>query len=796
MNVLILTSSSRNFPIDIHQEITKAGQNAIRFSQLADFFSSPLRHRPYLAILEIGNPEDIQRGILAYEWAQGEEFPCRFLLLLSSKYLQLGEKALRFAGSETAVLPMATKNLLFKIELQLKLLVSDKPKPASNSLVFRADVQAFERHRVLKLKGPNPFEGKWNRDLQNSPSGKIRWRWVRTHAAENSEQEKAIPSWTLESDTIPVYLAEEKVWQVTDNSANLFGHYGEEEIFCWKTFLEKRGLFLDSDESKESHKSEAEKKSRPQKEKLSAPTEINSPINEKKNSNEESSEAQARKDKGASLDEKKSKDRTKRPNLDGSTLDETSEPPGKDALESETNSKKKSLHQEAFDDEKKGSRSKETQEVLEEEKKKKKGNAGSSLLSEEVSSPGEDQRDRNWSNQQEQALPGPAESHQKRAKIVLEDLANPIKDKRKMETLNTEQHSPSQKEITEEEIISKKRRKEFEIQEKQTRSNLNDRVEIEGTTKLKNKIEIVGEESPESPEKSENLVPEENPSLEEIFSRPPKKTADDTKDGKNEPIQEKEEKQINKSPTNEESFQSAAKSYGYEKEISKKIVANPQDLNDKGGKIDIEIPADRQLLEHEKRIAPFPERLELEKTFSPDKPEKALDSEFLKVRHFEILSLKDLDDENSSWHPVDQFRVYLKAKHRYYGIKDVREIFPLWIYSGELAPEFLEKEQSWKFYDRPPKKFLLQDPLPVGVARFVQKLAQISGNENLQTSRAASSLEGLKQEEGQPQEVFPQNEGSNTESPTAETKTTRKDGKKNSKKGVIGFLQKLFGKKP
>ncbi len=786
MNVLILTSSNRNFPIDIHQEITKAGQNAIRFTQLADFFSSPLRQRPYLAILEIGNPEDIQRGILAYEWTQGEEAPCRFLLLLSSKYLQLGEKALRFAGTETAVLPMAAKNLLFKIELQLKLLLSDKPKMPASTQVFRADVSTFERHRVLKLKGPNPFEGKWNKDLQNSPSGKIRWRWVRTHAPENTEQEKSIPSWTLESDTAPVYLPQEKIWQITDSSANLLGHFGEEEIYSWKSFLEKQGIFLD-ESSQSKGKPEKQEDNRNEKDSESFLPKLSV---EEKRKNADSLEKPAGEPKleKATLAENKESLQKHRPAEERKRKEE----------ESRSEGAKHSPHADEDVQKPEQNLSNSTQEEIEKKKilssqqeiiessAKKKERAGSSLLAEDVSAPGEDLTEKNWSTQQDQALPGSLESHQKKAKFAIDDLTNSLKQKSQIETLNTEQNSPSQSVLTEEELLGKMKKKEFEIQEKQKRSVLQQQVEIEGSHRSDRRNEFIQEESLPNPKKAIQEEGKDNPSLEEIFSRPKKNPESLEKGTKEELLEPKLEKEIKRTPISEESFQSAAKSYSREKEISKKIVVDPQNQQEKEGKIEIEIPADPKLLEQEKRIAPSPALLELEQKFSKDNPTKSLESDFLKVRHFEILSLKDLDDENSSWHPVDQFRVYLKAKHRYYGVKDVREIFPLWIYSGELAPEFLEKEESWKFYDRPPKKYLLQDALPVAVARFIQKLAQLSGEEQIGITDREPANPGTQRTEKKPDEKAAPGRAEVEESPSQ---------KSPQKRGVLGFFQSLFQKK-
>jgi hypothetical protein len=66
--------------------------------------------------------------------------------------------------------------------------------------------------------------------------------------------------------------------------------------------------------------------------------------------------------------------------------------------------------------------------------------------------------------------------------------------------------------------------------------------------------------------------------------------------------------------------------------------------------------------------------------------------------------------------------VYLSARHRYYGLRELEEIFPLWIYEGELAPEFLDLQKAWKFYDRLPKSHGDIQGLPPPVAAYVRGL--------------------------------------------------------------------------
>jgi hypothetical protein len=84
----------------------------------------------------------------------------------------------------------------------------------------------------------------------------------------------------------------------------------------------------------------------------------------------------------------------------------------------------------------------------------------------------------------------------------------------------------------------------------------------------------------------------------------------------------------------------------------------------------------------------------------------------LKYRHFVTMTLAELSDRDSSWHPMHRYRIYLSASHRYYGVKDPATLLPLWVYEGELAPEFLEDKRAWKFYDRYPELYSTLDTLP------------------------------------------------------------------------------------
>ncbi|HEY8279499.1 MAG TPA: hypothetical protein VIH99_07750, partial [Bdellovibrionota bacterium] len=177
--VLLLRSTSLHFPLDIEPELAKAGYQVIELNGLDEFISSGARSQPFLAVIEIGARTDVERAMIVYDWSEHvqPQAPGRYLLLMASKNLQLGERARNLGAVEVAVLPMPMRNLLFKLELQQRIV---KGIPAAGSAArapegFSAQVEenAQEHKRVLVIRGPGAKEGQW-KESGDTPSGKIR----------------------------------------------------------------------------------------------------------------------------------------------------------------------------------------------------------------------------------------------------------------------------------------------------------------------------------------------------------------------------------------------------------------------------------------------------------------------------------------------------------------------------------------------------------------------------------------------------------------------------------------------
>ena len=114
------------------------------------------------------------------------------------------------------------------------------------------------------------------------------------------------------------------------------------------------------------------------------------------------------------------------------------------------------------------------------------------------------------------------------------------------------------------------------------------------------------------------------------------------------------------------------------------------------------------------------------------------------TRNFLLKSLEELQDRNSSWERADKFRVYLSAADKYEGIREIADVLPLWIYQGELAPEFIEERKSWKFYDRGPVLCLELNHVPVAVMTMLKELIRPRARSKKEKRRAWAKEKDFK----------------------------------------------------
>jgi hypothetical protein len=128
----------------------------------------------------------------------------------------------------------------------------------------------------------------------------------------------------------------------------------------------------------------------------------------------------------------------------------------------------------------------------------------------------------------------------------------------------------------------------------------------------------------------------------------------------------------------------------------------------------------------------------------------------LASRLYFLMSLEELHDQDSSWHPVGPHRIYLSAKQRYFGFEKPEAVLPLWVYHGELAPEFLDETKSWKFYDRKPEPAETLEALPKEVVEHLYQLCglPVPGEEEKNGPRQASRAHPAPPERGALQDYY------------------------------------------
>lgn len=233
--VLLLRSANRNFPVDLGPELAGAGYRVESLGTLQEFIACPARHEPQLVLLEIGSLAEVDRAVVAVDWTEHVQpfAPARFVLLLASKNLSLGEKSAKLASAEVIVLPVPTRNLLFKLELQGRLLRKPAPTDAPRAEGFSAKLEEVvgpSGRRVLVVRGREPKEGAWNHNGM-TPSGKVRWRWVNAPGT----REPVLPSsfsWTAESESAPRFDEEKRAWLLEGEGDRLACQVGEETVYA------------------------------------------------------------------------------------------------------------------------------------------------------------------------------------------------------------------------------------------------------------------------------------------------------------------------------------------------------------------------------------------------------------------------------------------------------------------------------------------------------------------------------------------------------------------------------------
>jgi hypothetical protein len=775
-HILLLTSSNRNFPLDMQDILSGAQLENSRFATLADFNASPMRQLPFLGILEIGNTEDIDRALLAFEWAEYIQplAPARFLLLIGSRQLSLGNKAARFRGAEVAQLPLPARNILFKIDLQLKVLSKPKTKlPVARGLVPLGS-GAPEKERVIVSKAPGPAEGRWQAG-ESSPQGKVRWRRIDTQpkiaAALAGVEESDSPPKSEEADEVRGTNEPGPDLKYSREKEEIFSTLADEAIPDKKVLgaevNEVSGEVVPARENQamapgEGVEGQAEEGSlfEPESEKageriLARPEEILGVSEQAEDgshfelgSEKAGKRISARVDEIAGMDsrgaanllnEKSDSDFSRGPKSfeekPKETVGDPAElPPVNQAYSPPSSVSSHSLKQKAGESPREEERFDLIRQPENSSRERREPTSGSAVesmfhartekLHSEVASPSGQGSSPVSSGENTLAAEG--------AKEGLEYGSGP-----ELEPIPT--HSP--------------------------KKSLLDQIRLEPALERSPEEPIARPELPGAaprpefyPEKTSATDQADRGAREEFLSRA---TESDESVAKQDFVHDANSAGLTVT-LNELSETSSSLS---------SVIASRAPSTPESPRIEIDpnSPPPTPELSEGERIVFGGGSLPLDPSMASPlgRAEEAQARRFvseaspagqkshnhdLKMRHFLIMTLEELQDKNSSWYPIDGYRIYLSAQHRYYGFSKPEEIFPLWIYEGELAPEFLDPQNAWKFYDRLPTSHASLATLPDAIRRY---LAVALGAQQLVDApppiAAPPEAEGVDQERSSPE---------------------------------------------
>jgi hypothetical protein len=768
--LLLLRSTSRNFPLDLVPELERAGHRIQTMESLDDFIASPARAQPFLAVLEIGSLTDLDRALIVLDWTEQVQplAPGRYLLLLASKHLTLGEKAHRLgSNTEVTTLPQPARNLLFKLELQGRLLASqgsaEKKKAArgfSTKLEPHPDDGGAGRRRILVARGQDEKAGQW-RMGEASPQGKVRWRWIHNPDRERPG-EKEDYQWLAEAQNAPLYDKKLEAWVIEGDAPDLLCFRGEMQVF-----------------------SAAEQARR----EASAGSALGAPAKEPG-----AWAPRAEGEAGGAMPEKTTAAPEREPREDKTKAPKPSDsitPAGsaRKAADSQAASLPERAPAPGADSQAPPSESNPAIARLKEQLQKLAPGARAKELS-EAQLAGAEEKPEGGSFSQAQGAHPPAEASTERP---LEEEKAPTE--RALETAmpasgNRKQTSPAGDVLPAEatrnpapfdpEDFSRSASVPLLPGEPEERGPSRPETAVfRGTTSslpfqaipsrnetspaLPKEHRIASEtarpetgkgplrESAPSEGNAPGEAPKHAPSPEETSPEPPKEGI---------PAQ-------NPTPAGRDHLPATSvpggafdshlpplaqeKTNGVPKSESQPTAAAAQEPSS------LPPVPDAQAAKAGPSAPPAPERVIGADPAKPDEDARSVkgsraaadtanlshpyaaerdDSRrFLRNRLFLLMTLTELSDKDSSWHPVGKFRIYLSARHRYYGLPHPGDVLPLWVYEGELAPEFIDEQKSWKFYDRLPLAIYSLEMLPQEVAEYIYKMA---GLEPPQAASAAT----------------------------------------------------------
>jgi hypothetical protein len=760
--LLLLNSLSPHFSANFDSAIRQAGHNLERVESLDAFLASPLRTKPFLALFEIGGAEDIERALIAFDWIESVQplAPVRVILILASKNIDLGERRRRFGNAELTILPMPAKNFLFKLELQQRLVKSD---PIKNPEGFAAHFEEEKEKgkRVLVLKGPSPAQGHWQ-SHGFSPKGTVRWRWVGQETKKPHDAGKVELAWEAESKAAPIYDEKKNSWVMNEEDADILCLRKGQEFYSAKKNAVTKAATATAEETEksllakeveakkaveiakslgigrvdESGVQVAREKQAAAREKANSElqkakvvvatnksTEDAAPFSALKHQRELGTPGgQEKNSTTAGWNTHQGGQNIGAPNTGTSNSSENI--PKTENLDSKENTKITSTAPVMSAD----AQARERNLLAAKEKLKLEQAAAKEMEERKIS--GKSAPAHRNNSEAVGSFSGKTPELDSIVSASLEAVSREAPKSSLSETNRISGDAQNRlggtigKSFVFAEEINSEEKSEKNKAPSKPKKQTKEEEEGEAAAAKAKKIIIEQEELPPKAAlpREENAAPatKTKAPLQSTLSEELKKLARAIRPTSEEnSTEQKNSNENSASPANDDTTR--IESHWQEKNEPVWSVRDGQ----------------KDLSQEERHFG------------APKKSDdiRAGDA-LLASRHFVILSLSELRDQNSSWHPVENYRIYLSANHRYYGVKHPGEIFPLWVYNGELAPEFLEGGRGWKFYDRGPELFYSLDSLPTTVANYVRKMAglpeagsEAAGLERLHLSHAQAQAQ-------------------------------------------------------
>jgi hypothetical protein len=740
--ILVLSSTSNYLALNLEKDLKE--RPFTRLEHLEAYISSDRRSIPFLLILEVANAEDADRAVVAYDWAEtiDPRAPARFLIL-AAKNITFGERTAKLRSLETAYVPINSRNLVFKVDLQLKLLEktvaalpaegTETPKPRRGFVAEMASLPG-RPERVMVLRGAT--HGEWRRDPV--PGAKVRWRWIDEEgpgqAGPAAEAEIKI-SWAAESSAPPAFEAQADGWVLSGVEPDVKAYRDEEEIFSARKVFFGAGPVAAPVLAQEAAAPRASERARDEAVQGFGRGAANRGLPDQVQGGEANGPPRA-----GELLVRASAEGTAGPAEEGAR-EGPSPFSSRPAAEGEMAQPKASAALEPYESPASGPPAGQLPVKREEATAARRAPApdeNTTYLSNKASShaPGSISAaasnsqiiDTGKAQLQGTAAPSSGEPKVKEAAAAASAPGRPAPKRAATNAADEAEAAPA---------------RSLALPQDAGRTTLLSASAAPGAFAAKS----AGADGTPSPEEEGAILTAEHEAREEFL-----RAGSSAEEAEGPASVLRKERGAQALPA------TGLKSGGAEEtsapqashrtkrtpaeEMLAKLAARAKDAgtltnfgratsdgSGYGVRIEKEDGAERSDILVKEKTAEADEAILSGNAASrggeaqvvANRASRRAEGEVYARASF-IVALAELGDQNSSWQPAGHYRIYLSARHRYYGFRHEAELFPLWVYEGELAPEFLEEEKSWRFYDRRPEPYFTRAELPATLSEELFRL--------------------------------------------------------------------------